>query len=264
MNNPDKLEELKEKIAEEEKILIAFSGGVDSGLLLKVAKDVLGEGAFSVILDAEVVPRSELKDAESFVKNLHVGYDIVKFPILEDKNFIKNPLNRCYICKKVSSNILKKIASERGINRVAEGVNLSDLSDYRPGIKACKEEGIWHPFVDVGMKKADIRHISKDIGLPFWNKPSSACLASRIPYGEEITREKLLMIEKAEEFLKGEGFKVVRVRMHGRIARIEVLNDEMKNIFGLKDGIIRELKRIGFKYVALDLEGYRSGKMEVL
>ncbi|RZN66495.1 MAG: ATP-dependent sacrificial sulfur transferase LarE [Candidatus Methanolliviera hydrocarbonicum] len=262
MDHLNKLEALKENISKEKNILIAFSGGIDSALLLKVARDVLGKGAFCVILDAKTVPRSEIKDAESFVKNLQVGYDIVKFPILKDKDFIKNSFNRCYLCKKSSSGILKKIALEKGIKRVADGVNLSDLSKYRPGIKASEEEGIWHPFVDLEIEKADIRRISKEIGIPFWDKPSSACLVSRIPYGEEITREKLRMIEKAEEFLKEEGFEVVRVRMYGRMARIEILKDDFDAFFRAKEEIAKELKRIGFKYVTLDLEGYRSGSMD--
>ncbi|VUT23548.1 MAG: GMP synthase subunit B [Candidatus Methanolliviera sp. GoM_oil] len=262
MDHLNKLEALKEKISKEKNILIAFSGGIDSALLLKVARDVLGKGAFCVILDAKTVPRSEIKDAESFVKDLHVGYDIVKFSILKDKDFIKNPFNRCYLCKKASSEILRNIAAERGIKRVADGLNLSDLSEYRPGIKASDEEGIWHPFVDLKIEKADIRRISKDIGIPFWDKPSSACLVSRIPYGEEITREKLRMIEEAEEFLKEEGFEVVRVRIHERIARIEILKDDFDAFFHVKKEIAKELKQIGFKYVTLDLEGYRSGSID--
>lgn len=261
MNNT-KLEKLREKIASKGKILVAFSGGVDSGLLLRIAHDLLGENVFCVTLDAEVMPRSELNHAEKIVRELGCGYEVVKFPILDNKNFVKNSRERCYYCKKESSKILKKIASDKGIECIADGVNLSDFDEHRPGIRASDEEGIWHPFVEVGITKSNIREISKELGIRFWNKPSSACLATRIPYGEEVTRERLMMVERAEEFLKGVGFRQVRVRMHGEIARIEVMEEEFGQIFGLKAEIIKELKGMGFKYITIDLEGYRSGSMD--
>jgi uncharacterized protein len=261
-NYGDKLGKLKEKVTEKENILVAFSGGVDSGLLVKVARDTLDKNALGIILNAEIMPRSEIRQAENLATFLSIEYEIVKFPIMHKEEFIKNPLKRCYLCKKASSRILKKIASDKGINCIADGVNLSDFNEHRPGIKACDEEGIWHPFVEVGITKADIRGISKELGLSFWNKPSSACLATRIPYGEEITKAKLSMVEIAEEVLKKEGFKQVRVRAHRGIARIEVLEDEFKMLLAVKKEIRKELKRIGFKYVTLDLEGYRSGSMD--
>jgi uncharacterized protein len=263
MNN-SKLEKLREEIASKGKILVSFSGGVDSGLLLKIAHDLLGEIVFCVTLDAEIIPRSELNHAEEFIKGLGCSYETVKFPILDNKDFVKNSSERCYCCKKESAKILKKIASDRGIKYIADGVNISDFDEHRPGIKACDEEGIWHPFVDAGITKADIHGISKEIGLPFWDKPSSACLASRIAYGERITKKKLLMVERAEEVLKKNGFNFnqIRVRMHGGIARIEVLKDEMGRTLSLRDKIVKELKEIGFKYVTFDLEGYRSGSMD--
>ncbi len=261
MNNT-KLEKLRGKIASKGKILVAFSGGVDSGLLLKIAHDLLGENVFCVTLDAEVMPRSELNHAEKIVRAFGCGYEVVKFPILDNKNFVKNSRERCYYCKKESSTILKKIASDKGIECIADGVNLSDFDEYRPGIRASDEEGIWHPFVEVGITKSDIREISKELGIRFWNKPSSACLATRIPYGEEVTREILMMVERAEEVLKRVGFRQIRVRMHGEIARIEVMEEELGQVFALRAEIIKELKGIGFKYITIDLEGYRSGSMD--
>jgi len=257
-----KLEKLSEKIASKGKILVAFSGGVDSGLLLRIAHDLLVENVLCVTLDAEVMPRSELNHAEKIVRELGCGYEVVKFPILANKNFVKNSKERCYYCKRESSKILKKIASDKGIECVADGVNQSDFDEHRPGIRASDEEGIWHPFVEVGITKSDIREIAKELGFRFWNKPSSACLATRIPYGEEVTRERLTRVERAEEFLKRRGFRQVRVRMHGEIARIEVMEEEFVQIFGLKAEIIKELKGMGFKYITIDLEGYRSGSMD--
>jgi uncharacterized protein len=251
MDRSEKLKTLKEKISEEERILVAFSGGVDSGLLAKVARDTLDKDALCIILNGEMMPRSELRHAENLARIIGIGYEIVSFPIMHDEKFIKNPPKRCYLCKKASSKILKKIAFDKGIKCIADGVNLSDYDEYRPGIKACDEEGIWHPFVDIGITKADIRTISKELGLS-WDKSSSACLASRIPYGEEITKEKLMMIERAEEILKQDGFERVRVRMHDGIARIEILKDEMERILDLKDKIAEELKAIGFKYISMD------------
>lgn len=258
-----KLEKLKQKIAEKENILIAFSGGVDSGLLIKVAYDVLGEKALAVTLDSETLPRSELEQAATVATSIGIKHVINPSLELRNEEFVKNPLNRCYYCKKESARILKQIASYNGIKCIADGVNLSDLDENRPGIKACDEEGIWHPLSEVGITKPEVRILAKEVGLSNWNKPSMACLSSRIPYGERITGEKLKMIEDAEEVLKSLGFSQIRVRTHGDIARIELLEDEMEKLFGLKEKVIRELRGTGFKYITVDLEGYRSGSMEI-
>ncbi len=213
-------------------------------------------------MDTETLPRIELKHAKEFVEGLGCRYEIIKHSELENEDFIKNPPDRCYYCKNEFAKVLKKAASDRGIKCIADGVNLSDFDEHRPGIKACDEAGIWHPFVDVGITKSDIREMSKELGLSFWGKPSSACLSSRIPYGEAITKDKLLMVERAEEMLIKEGFAQVRVRMHGEIARVELLEDELERALDLRDIIVKKLKAIGFKYVTLDLEGYRSGSMD--
>ncbi len=265
MNLPDKLNELKKRIANKNRILVAYSGGVDSSLLAKVAADTLGNDALCVILDSETMPRSELNHAVETAESLGLNFYVAKYSMLEDEKFLENPPTRCYTCKKESARVLKRIASEKGITCIADGVNLSDYKDYRPGIKACDEEGIWHPFVDVRVSKNEIREIARSMDLPFWNKPSSACLSSRIPYGDRLTESKLKMVEAAEDLLKSMGFVQLRVRAHGKVARIEVLREDMDKILNAKDEIVRELKSIGFEYVALDLEGFRSGSMnEVL
>lgn len=261
MNRADKLEDLKKRIAEKEKLLVAYSGGVDSSLLAKVARDVLGDGALAVILDSETMPRSELLQAMALAKSQGLNCQVTEFSILADEQFLQNPANRCYICKKKSAAVLKSVAAERGISCIADGVNLSDYGDYRPGIAACNEEGIWHPFVDAHITKEDIRILAHSLNLPVWNKPSSACLSSRIPYGEPITPENLRMAEEAEEYLKSQGFGQLRVRVHGRMARIELLKQDMAGAIEESDGIARMLKSIGFDYVALDLQGFRSGSM---
>ncbi|HUI40109.1 MAG TPA: ATP-dependent sacrificial sulfur transferase LarE [Methanothrix sp.] len=265
MTRSDKLAALKKRIDENERLLIAFSGGVDSSLLAKIAADLLGDRALSVILDSEMMPRSELRSAEETANTLGLNCRKAKFSILQDEEFMKNPVNRCYLCKKKSAQVLKEIAAKEGIVRIADGVNLSDCSDLRPGIRACDEECIWHPFVEAGITKEDIREIAREMSLPFWKKPSSACLASRVPYGEMVSKNNLRMVEEAEDYLKSLGFEQLRVRAHGRIARIEVLKEERERALNLGEDIARRLKEIGFGYAALDLEGFRSGSMnEVL
>jgi len=261
MERMEKLQELKKRLSERESLLIAYSGGVDSSLLAAIAKDVLGDKVQCVILDSETLPRSELGHAESLARSLGLNLVVARHPALHDKSFVENRSDRCYLCKKSSARMLKEIGAWRGISCIADGVNTSDYSDYRPGIRACDEEGIWHPFVEAGISKADIRQTAKEMGLPIWNKPSSACLSSRIPYGHIITEENLLMVERAEDLLKSLGFDQVRTRAHGDVARIEVPEGEMDRALASKAEIVRGLREIGFKYVALDLEGYRTGSM---
>jgi uncharacterized protein len=211
------------------------------------------------------LPRSELKYAVELARSLHLNCEVVKCPSLSDEEFVKNLPNRCYFCKKASFELLKALAAERGIACIGDGLNLSDYDDHRPGIAACEELGIWHPFVDAGISKEDIREIARNVGLPFWNKPSSACLSSRIPYGERITVENLKRVELAEDFLKRLGFGQVRVRAHGKLARIELLSKDMERALICRQEIAGELKSLGFLYAAIDLEGFRSGSMnEVL
>lgn len=261
MDRAEKFEYLKTCIAAKERILVAYSGGVDSSLLAAVAHDALGEDALAVILDSQIMPRRELEHAKELAEFLGLNYRVAEFPILKEGSFCSNPANRCYICKKRSAAILKSIARAEGISSIADGVNLSDYDDYRPGIAASDEEGTWHPFVDAAITKEDIRALAKCLGLPVWNKPSSACLASRIPYGQPITPESLRMVDEAEQYLMGLGFLTLRVRCHGRLARIELAVEDMARAMICRDEIARTLKAIGFYYVALDLEGFRRGSM---
>jgi len=262
MNRADKLEDLKKRIAEKGKLLVAFSGGVDSSLLSEVAHDALGGNALAVILDSRLMSRSELLSAREQARSQGLNYRVAEFSILKEEQFSHNPVTRCYICKKKSAAVLKNIAKEKGISCIADGVNLSDYGDYRPGIAACDEEGIWHPFVDAAITKEDIRALAHDLGLTVWDKPSAACLASRIPYGQPITQESLRMVEEAEEYLKSLGFLQLRVRSHGRAARIELKTQDMARAMNCRDEIAKTLKAIGFDYVSLDLEGFRSGSMD--
>jgi uncharacterized protein len=261
MNRPDKLEYLKKSIAEKKRLLVAYSGGVDSSLLAAIAQDILGEDALAVIIDCETMPRSELLSARELAGYLGLNYRVAEFSILKEEQFCRNTASRCYICKKMSAAILKNIAQEEGISCIADGVNLSDYDDYRPGIAACDEEGIWHPFVDAAITKEDIRALAEDLKLPVWNKPSAACLASRIYYGQPITQECLRQIEEAEQYLMSRGFLPLRVRSHGCLARIEVQKQDMDQAMICRDEIAGKLKDIGFDYVTLDLEGFRSGSM---
>ncbi len=261
MDWSDKLDDIRRKIAEKEKILVAYSGGVDSSLLAKIARDALEENALCVILDSETLPRSELVYAKDLARSLGLNYEVAVCPLISVEEFVQNPHNRCYYCKKTSFTMLKNLAAERGIACIADGVNLSDYDDYRPGIAACSEMGIWHPFVDAGIFKEDIREIARNIGLPFWDKPSSACLSSRIPYGEMITIENLRMVELAEDYLKSLGFLQVRVRIHGKLARIELLGKDLEKALNSREEISKELRSIGFLYITMDLNGFRSGSM---
>ncbi|HPS91768.1 MAG TPA: ATP-dependent sacrificial sulfur transferase LarE [Methanothrix sp.] len=262
MDRAEKFEDLKTGIAAKERVLVAYSGGVDSSLLAAVAHDALRGDALAVILDCDTMPRRELEHAKELAELLGLNYRVAEFPIMKEEQFCGNPANRCYICKKRSAAILKSIARAEGISCIADGVNLSDYNDYRPGIAACDEEGIWHPFVDAAITKEDIRILAKGLGLPVWNKPSAACLASRIPYGQPITQGSLRMVDEAEQYLMSLGFLTHRVRCHGRLARIELLVQDMARAMVCRDEIARKFKAIGFDYVALDMEGFRSGSMD--
>jgi uncharacterized protein len=261
MRNDPKRALLEQKIAGKGSMLVAFSGGVDSGLLAVVAEEVLGNKAHCILLDSPLVPRAAIAEAEAIAKEFGLSFEIVRAPDL-DENFRKNPPDRCYYCKKKDAAILKKKAKEYGFAVVADGINLSDTAEHRPGLAASSEEGVVHPFIEAGLTKEDIRRIARESGLPFWNKPSAACLSSRIPYGEEITDIKLGMIESAEELLHELGFGQVRVRCHGTIARIEVEPKEMEHLLMERETIVAGFEEAGFSYIALDLIGYRSGSMD--
>lgn len=263
MDTSNKLNILKNKLKEMESVLIAFSGGVDSTFLLKVAHDVLGDKCIAVTIHAMMHSNREIEEAKEFTKSLGVKHIVIKIDDFDVKEFIENDEKRCYYCKKTIFTNIKNIAKDNNINYVLDGTNLDDLGDYRPGLKALEELDIKSPLKDSLLTKKEIRSLSKELNVPTFNKPAFACLATRIPYGEVITNDKLRMIEKSEEYLQDLGFKQFRVRVHGNLARIEVEENEIHKFFdeNLLKTTHDKFKDIGFRYITLDLLGYRMGNM---
>lgn len=244
-------------------VAVAFSGGVDSALLMKAAQEVLGDRTMAVTASACFFPKRELREAEQFCEQNGIRQVIYEFDGLNVDGFRQNPPNRCYLCKQALFEEIWNIARENDMQQVAEGSNMDDCSDYRPGLAAVKELGVKSPLREAGLTKAEIRTLSKNLGLPTWDKQSFACLASRFVYGEKITAEKLQMVDKAEQLLLDKGFHQVRVRVHGDMARIEVLPEEMERLVesDIREYTFEFCKNLGFSYVALDLCGYRTGSM---
>ncbi|MDF2504774.1 MULTISPECIES: ATP-dependent sacrificial sulfur transferase LarE [Clostridium] len=267
MSIDSKLDILKSNIKKLKSVAVAYSGGVDSTFLLKVAKEVLGDKVIAVTAKSSTYPEREFNEAKKFTEEIGVKHIVIVSEELDIEGFSKNPTNRCYYCKRELFTKIGEIAKENNLDEVLDGSNLDDTRDYRPGMEAAKELQVISPLKEAKLSKKDIRELSKVMGLKTWNKPSFACLSSRVPYGSEITINKLKMIEDSEQFLLDLGFRQVRVRHHGDIARIEISPEEREKFFdlGLMDKVADKLKKIGFKYVTLDLFGYRTGSMnEVL
>ena len=242
---------------------MAYSGGVDSTFLLKVAHDVLRDQVIAVTARSSTYPEREFKEAAEFTRTAGIKHIIIQSEELEIEGFTDNPPNRCYLCKHELFSKIKEVAQKYNIKYIAEGSNIDDLGDYCPGMQAIKELGIISPLKDTGLGKDAIRKLSKQMELPTWDKPAFACLASRFPYGVKITRDKLAMVDRAEQYLLNLGFKQVRVRHHGDTARIEVAVAERLKFFDLElmDNIYKQFQKIGFAYTSLDLKGYRTGSM---
>ncbi|MCL5674592.1 MAG: ATP-dependent sacrificial sulfur transferase LarE [Candidatus Omnitrophica bacterium] len=255
-----KFEILEKIIRELKKSAVAFSGGVDSSFLLKYSIDVLGrENVVAVIEKGELYPEEETQSAIKLAEEFQVKYFIIEADQMKDTYFTQNPVDRCFHCKKDLFGNIKKIVPPDFC--IVDGSNADDVKDFRPGEKSKKLFNVRSPLQEAELTKDDIRKISKEMGLPTWNKPSFACFSSRIPYGKKITREKLSRIEKAERYLKNKGFWQVRVRDYGKTCRIEVLPDEFAKILKERDEIVKELKKTGYLYITLDLAGYRTGSM---
>ena len=259
----EKLKKLQDYLRSLESVAVAFSSGVDSTFLLKVAKDTLGDKVMAVTAQSCSFPKRELEEAKTFCEKEGIRHITVESEELEIEGFCQNPTNRRYICKKESYEKIWEIATKEGLNAVAEGSNMDDNGDYRPGLQAVAELGVKSPLRHSELYKADIRALSKDLGLPTWEKQSFACLSSRFVYGETISEEKLGMVDQAEQLLLDMGFHQIRVRIHGNIARIEVLPEEIARLVEEENRtrIAKQLKEYGFDYVTLDLLGYRTGSM---
>lgn len=262
-----KMEFLKQALKNLGSAAIAFSSGVDSTFLLKMAHEVLGEHAVAITAKSDSFPKRELEEAEAFCKKEGIRQIMFESRELELPGFAQNPPNRCYLCKKAFLQKIKEIAKENGISFVAEGSNVDDEGDYRPGMQAVAELGIQSPLRAAGLTKREIRLLSKKMGLDTWDKPSFACLSSRFPYGEVITKERLAMVQQGEQLLQELGFSQFRVRIHGRMARIEVLPEDFPKLLQeeTRNQITEKFREYGFAYAAMDLKGYRTGSMnEVL
>jgi len=259
-------EKLKNILRPLEKVVVAFSGGVDSSYLLHTAKETLGEkNVVAVIAESPTYPSKEVEDAIKIADQIGIVPKIINTDEFLDENFVSNPKERCYYCKKELFAKLSEMAKEAGIKYVLDGSNVDDLSDIRPGSQAKKEFGVRSPLQEAGLTKKEIREFSKAAGLPNWDKPAMACLASRIPYGIRISEDILKIIGEGEEYLRSLGFKQNRVRHHAPIARIEVDKEDLPLIMEkeLMDKIVKKFEKLGYNYVTLDLKGYQMGSMNL-
>jgi len=254
------VEKMLESMKARGRLLVLYSGGLDSTLLAKLAHDALRDDAAVLTIDSALVPRSEIAASRSLSQQIGIRQHMVRLKELEQEHFSKNPPNRCYLCRKARDAAAWQWAREHGFAHIADGLSYSDLSDYRPGLRASTEDEIWHPFIEFKLGKDDIRRISRQLGLTGWDRSSMACLASRFPHGFEITPGRVDRVDRAEEYLRGLGFAAVRVRHFPHsLAVVEV--DDPTRVIELRDEIARRLRELGFSFVSLDLEGFASGKM---
>lgn len=259
----DKYDRLKDYLASFGSVAVAFSSGVDSTFLLYAAKEALGDHVIAVTASSCSFPERELKEAKEYCQKMGIRHFVIKSEELEIEGFSHNPKNRCYLCKHELFEKIGALAKEQGINEIAEGSNLDDNGDYRPGLQAVAELGVKSPLRHIGFTKQEIRELSQYLNIPTWNKQSFACLSSRFPYGDLINEKKLKMVDRAEQLLLDMGFHQLRVRIHGDVARIELLPDEFPKFMEEKTrlSVYKKFKEYGFSYVTLDVLGYRMGSM---
>lgn len=260
-NSVAKLEQLKTNLKNLGSVAIGFSGGVDSTFLLKVAHDVLGDNVVAVTGISSTFSKKEREEAKCFTEYIGVKHVFIDSEELENESYSKNPIDRCYYCKKELFSKVKQVAKDNNLDFSLDGSNADDINDYRPGFKAIKELSVISPLRDVGLSKDEIREFSKEMGLDTWDKPAFACLASRFPYGTQITSAKLKMVEQAEDYIRELSIKQFRVRYHNEVARIEVLKEDFPKILKCSSEISKKFKEFGFKYVTLDIDGYRTGSL---
>jgi uncharacterized protein len=263
MSLNEKRQRLESLIRELGSAIVAYSGGVDSAVVLAVSHAALGAKALAVTAESDSLPARELEAAKRLARWIGAEHIVIRSREVESEKYRSNPVDRCYYCKSELYARLKTIAAERGYACILNGTNLDDLGDYRPGLDAAAEASVRSPLRDAGFAKRDVRALARELGLPVAEKPAAACLASRIPYGEAITPEKLAMVERAEDFLLALGFSQVRVRHHGDVARIELSKADMPGFLRdeIRESVQKRFKEIGFKYVTLDIEGYRAGSL---
>jgi uncharacterized protein len=261
-----KVSRLRTLLQSMQTVVVAYSGGVDSALLLAVAAEELGDGVVALTAHSPSMPRAEAEAAQQLANDLGVRTVVIQSREMDDPRYRANPTNRCYFCKSELYDLALEHAQELGIEWVLDGTNADDLGDHRPGRLAASHRGVRSPLAEVGLTKAEIRILSQDRGLPTWNKPAAPCLASRIPYGTEVTPERLMQIERAEQAVRKLGFQVFRVRYHGDVARLEIAEDELPTALTpeMRQRLSREVQAAGFRFVALDLAGFRSGSLNII
>jgi uncharacterized protein len=262
MSIDHKIQVIVNTLAGRGSVLVAFSGGMDSSVLAALAYRALENNAIAVTADSQTLAPGELECAKEVAAEIGIRHFVISYDELSEPEFAKNPVDRCYYCKKGLLRELKRIAALQGMNTIIEGTNISDLKAHRPGHRAVMEEGVYNPFVELNVTKEEIREMAHELGLSVADKPSMACLSSRFPYGQRITTEGLKRVGAAEDFLRRAGFGVVRVRDHNGIARIEIMLEEMARFLEMREDVVSEFKRLGFSYVTLDLMGFRSGSMD--